>query len=168
MIFVTVGTTMFNELVAEVDRLRMRGLLTDRVVCQIGDGAYEPKHCEFFRSAPSLEPWYEQADLVICHGGTGTVRELLTLGKPFVPVANTRLAGDHQSDFLAACAQRFGIAWCRDLGDLAEAVHKARSVKPHALGAHHLGDDLRLYLDRIRPHGQRTPGRASQETRTPC
>ena len=168
MIFVTVGTTLFDELVAEVDRLCTRGFLTARVVCQIGSGAYEPKHCESFRFAPSLGPWYEQADLVICHGGTGTVCELLALGKPFVPVANTRLAGDHQSDFLAVCAQRFGIAWCRGVGDLAEAVRRVRPVKPHGPGAHHLGDDLRLYLDRIRPHGRRTSGRASQATRAPC
>ena len=151
MILVTVGTCAFNTLVRTVDRLRAAGRLDGRVVCQIGDGTYVPQHCEYFRHKPTLQPWYEEAELVICHGGTGTVCELLTLGKPFVSVANEALSGNHQADFLTVCEKEFGVCWCRRLEDLPEAIERAKRERPRFLARRHLAEDLREYLGTIRP-----------------
>ncbi len=168
MIFVTVGTAYFNELVEAVDHLKEVGEIREDVICQIADNTYVPKHCEYFRMAPSLGPWYERANLVVCHGGTGTIVEMLKLGKPFVAVAHEELAGNHQADFLAACEQMFGICWCRDLADLAGAVSLAHSARPSDVSRVHLADDLRTYLAEIQAGKQGISARTPPKIRKDC
>jgi UDP-N-acetylglucosamine transferase subunit ALG13 len=126
MIFVTVGTHYFEELVVEVDRLVESGAISDPVVAQIGRGKYLPKHCEYFRIAHSLAPYYERAGLVIGHGGTGTTLESLALGIPTVSVANPMLADNHQHEFLCAMEARTGLVYCQDLNQLAASIEMAR------------------------------------------
>jgi len=151
MIMVTVGTCGFDALIQTVDELQGKDRLDGRVVCQIGSGDYQPRHCEYFRYEPTLQPWYDKADVVICHGGTGTVHELLTRGAAFVAVANTSLSGNHQSDFLAACEKEFGICWCRRLDDLPKHVEWVRAHRPPAIAGRHVADDIKRYLDRLAP-----------------
>jgi len=87
MIFVTVGTTYFDELVEQVDRLVREGEIEDDVLAQIGSGTYVPSSCRWVRYLDSLEPEFLRADLVICAGGA-TVFELLRLRKNFIAVPN--------------------------------------------------------------------------------
>ena len=54
MIFVTVGTTRFEALIVEVDRLAASAT-AEPVLCQIGSGDYEPAHCDYFRFRPSID-----------------------------------------------------------------------------------------------------------------
>jgi len=147
MIFVTVGTCSFDSLVEAVDRLRADGDISDDVVCQIGSGSYLPEHCDYFRTAPTLDTWYDRARMVICHGGTGTVHELLSMGKPFVAVANEQLSGNHQAEFLTACEKMFGILWCRRLDRLSAAIGEVHLRKPQLASCGDLAGDLRDYLD---------------------
>ena len=149
MIFVTVGTCSFDALIEAVDGLRERGDIRDSVVCQIGSGSYLPEHCDYFGSAPTLDAWYERAETVICHGGTGTVHELLSTGKPFVAVANEQLSGNHQAEFLAACEEMFGILWCRRLDDLSAAIGRVHLCRPRLVSCGDLAADLRDYLDGV-------------------
>ncbi len=142
MIFVTVGTTHFDALIREIDLLLESGRLVERVVCQIGAGSYEPRHAEHFRFQPSIDDWFARADLVICHGGA-TVMSLLQQGKRFVAIANTALAGDHQTVFLARLAQSAGFPWSRDVGELGRLVAVARSAPAPRIDLPHLADELK-------------------------
>jgi beta-1,4-N-acetylglucosaminyltransferase len=130
MIFVTVGTTLpFDELIETMDALVRRGNIAEQVVCQIGVGRYRPKRCEFFAFRPTLAPWYEEASLVVAHGGTGTVLELLRMKKPFVAVANPRAADNHQAQFLAKLESLGSVLWCRDLDRLHQDIQRARTYR---------------------------------------
>jgi beta-1,4-N-acetylglucosaminyltransferase len=129
MIFVTVGTTHFDDLIREVDRLVRVGEIREEVLAQIGEGQYVPSHIKWIRYAKTLEPYFEEADLVICHGGVGSVFELLRMGKPFIAVANKVLQHDHQADFLRAMQARGWCAACYDVADLTKALaNRPRSV----------------------------------------
>ena len=128
MIFVTVGTYYFDGLIKTLDDLIAKGIITDKVICQIGKGAYQPRHCEYFRYTDEIEPYIDQADLVICHGGTGSVLNLLLQEKKFLAVANTELADDHQSEFLSAIAKNVPISWTRELDKL-EPMLVANSIQ---------------------------------------
>ena len=76
MIFVTVGSTDFDALIRCMDEIGAR--LGEEMTMQIGSGAYSPQHAaRVFRYAPSLEAYYDQADIVVSHGGLGTVVEAL-------------------------------------------------------------------------------------------
>ena len=124
MIFVTVGTTDFDALVAAADRL---AAATDElVVIQIGHGQVEPQHAQWLRFAPSLDQYYDQADVVVTHGGLGTVTEVLGRGLRLVGVSNPDRFDRHQDQILQAFEQAGHLVWCRDLADLPAAVQRAR------------------------------------------
>jgi len=124
-IFVTVGSTDFDALISAIDNLapslQMRGIM------QIGHGQYVPTNMPCFRFAPSLEPFYEQSSLVIAHGGLGTTMEVLRRGKPLVSVSNPDRYDNHQEDLLSHLAESRHLIWCRDLSQLARAIHAVRT-----------------------------------------
>jgi beta-1,4-N-acetylglucosaminyltransferase len=127
MIFVTVGTTDFDALVAAADRLA--ATTVEPVVIQIGHGEVEPQHAQWLRFAPSLDPYYEQADVVVTHGGLGTVTEVLRRGLRVVGVSNPDRFDRHQDQILQAFEQASHLIWCRELAKLPAAVEQARRAQ---------------------------------------
>lgn len=127
MIFVTVGSTDFDALIRQMDAICAR--LADQVVMQIGAGEYRPQHASrFFRYAPSLESYYERADIVISHGGLGTVVEALRKGKKLIAVSNPDRYDAHQDDILQAFAEAGYLVWCRDLDRLEDELKRIRTL----------------------------------------
>lgn len=124
MIFVTVGSIQFDELVKEIDFAVGGGQITGEVVIQIANGSYLPANCEYFRSAPGLDPYYERAGLVISHGGATTL-EVLERGLRLISVSNPNLSDDHQRDFLEVLANRGFIQYCRVLSELPVFIHES-------------------------------------------
>ena len=123
MIFGTVGSTEFDDLVERIDALAPA--LDEPVTCQIGLGRYVPRHCEHFRFAPSLEDFFRAARLVVGHGGLGTAMDVVRLGKPFVGVSNPDRPDAHQDEILETLQAGGHIVWCRSLDDLAESIARA-------------------------------------------
>jgi UDP-N-acetylglucosamine transferase subunit ALG13 len=125
MILVTVGTTDFDDLVQAMDALAPT--LGEEVVAQIGRGKYLPVHMEYFRFAPSLDPYYERARLVVAHGGLGTAIEVLQRGLKLVGVSNPDRYDRHQEDLLRALSEAGYMLWCRELRALPEALRQAEA-----------------------------------------
>jgi len=126
IIFVTVGSGDFDSLIEKMDALAPA--LDLPVVMQIGIGRYEPRNAEWFRLAPTLEPYYRRAAVVVAHGGVGVTIEVLNRGIPLVSVANADRPDQHQEDLLSHLDERGHIVWCRDLDRLGEAIDRARHV----------------------------------------
>jgi len=126
MIFVTVGTTEFDDLVRAADRLAAR--LDEEVVMQIGRGQVEPIHARWFRLEPNLDAYYDAASLVIAHGGLGTVTEVARRGLPLVGISNPDRYDRHQDQILQALEELGHLIWCRDLAELPQAVALARQT----------------------------------------
>lgn len=126
MIFVTVGTSDFDQLVERIDELAP--FLRDQVVVQIGNGKYIPRNCEHFRFAPSLDPYYDKADVVVAHGGLATTMEVLEKGKKLISVENTTCIDDHQTDILGVLAREGYLIWCRDLDELPSLLGRVPDV----------------------------------------
>ena len=127
-VFVTVGNGNFDPLIKEIDKLKAEGQLPGKVIIQIGHGKYEPKHCEFFKFAPTLQPYYLKATLVISHGGPGTVFEILRKKLPLIALANRdRTDPMHQVEFLEAIsAESNGLIYCPSIQKLAEKIESAK------------------------------------------
>ena len=105
-IFVTIGNGKFDPLVQELDRLKKEGKIEQKIIVQLGHGSYQPQHCEWFTFDPNLNKYYQQADLIISHGGPGTVFEILRLGKKLITLPNRdRTDPRHQVEYLEAMAQ---------------------------------------------------------------
>ena len=145
MIFVTVGTTYFDELVMEVDRLCRAGVIADRCYMQIGSGKYIPQHADWVRYLDGLRDVEEQADLVICHGGVGSVFELLELNKQFIAAPNRQVKDDHQADLLRALESEGWCNCCWALSQLEDLLKRQRPCKPYPKDpvlARHLWSEL--------------------------
>ena len=127
MIFVTVGSTDFDALIVRMDELAPR--LGDKVVMQIGLGEHAPRHAQFFRFAPSLDRYYDQADIIVAHGGMGTIAEALEREKKLICVVNPATYDRHQEHLLRILAERNHLLWCKDLERLEDALRQARTAQ---------------------------------------
>jgi beta-1,4-N-acetylglucosaminyltransferase len=129
LIFVTIGTGKFEALVKEIDAIALK--LKDKITIQLGSGSYKPKNSKWFTFAPDLSKYYKQADLIISHGGPGTVFEILETGKRFIACANVnRTDPRHQVEFLEAISKETnGLIYCTDLKDLYSIIQKAKKQK---------------------------------------
>lgn len=128
MIFVTVGTYSFNNLILEIDGLAGEGFFgKNKVICQIGSGDYLPSNCEYFRYSSSLHKYYENADFIICHGGTGSTSDSVRARKPFIAVANTDLTDNHQVEFLRALSDEMDFLWTDTPSDIRLLYKNAKS-----------------------------------------
>jgi beta-1,4-N-acetylglucosaminyltransferase len=123
MLFATVGTTDFDPLIEQIDALAPR--LGEEVICQIGHGRYTPRNCTFFRFAPSLAGYIEQARLIVSHGGQGSIMDVVRIGKPLVGVSNPDRRDHHQEDILSKFEELHHLVWCRSLDELEEAIARA-------------------------------------------
>jgi beta-1,4-N-acetylglucosaminyltransferase len=161
VIFVTVGSTHFDALIRRVDEDRAAGRIADEVVMQIGYGGQYRPHAaaDYFRILPSLRRHYEQADLIVGHGGTGTTLEVLALGKPLVSVANPALQDNHQVEFLEALEELGLVTYCRDLAQLPSAIAAAKARAQTATTRTRLADDLDARLSTLRTRDRGTPDR---------
>jgi len=129
MIFVTVGSTDFDALVRKVDALCAQHDL--KAIMQIGSGEYVPQNAqEYFRYAPSLDDYYDQADIVISHGGLGTVVEVLRQGRKLIAVSNPDRYDTHQDDLLDTLAEAGNLVWCRNLDDLEQDIRDIQDAHP--------------------------------------
>jgi beta-1,4-N-acetylglucosaminyltransferase len=146
MIFVTVGTHQFDALIAEIDRLVGEAKICESVVAQIGNGKYQPRHCEWFRFQPSIEPYIRQARLVVSHGGA-TVYEVLELGKRLIGVANPDIMEGHQTSNLTKLAEDLYLLWCRRLEELESLIHAATPLRPYEAGTEQLVEDIRQFIE---------------------
>jgi len=121
-VFVTVGSTYFDELVDValssdvLASFRARGV--EEVVVQCG--SYKgrdnkqliglstmPVHSEddtqrlkieVYTYKPNLTDEFMKADMVVSHAGSGTILDVLRLGKPLIVVPNPSLLDNHQQD----------------------------------------------------------------------
>lgn len=131
MILVTVGTQFFDELVDEVDRLAGQGVFEQPVLAQIGLSRRPPKHVAYIAFDRELLAKAAAADLIITHAGTGSLCEVIALGRPFIAVVNDTKAGNHQLEFLQHLSTIYDFCWV-------DTPKKLQAVLPHARPARRL------------------------------
>lgn len=129
MIFVTVGSIHFDQLVRFVNEAVGQGRIVGETVIQIANGSYEPRHCEYFRVAPGLDSYFQRADLVISSGGI-TNLEVLERGVRLISVSNPELIDNHQHIFLKAMESRGFILYCRQLAELPALIQTSMLNPP--------------------------------------
>lgn len=117
-ILVTVGTSVFDGLIQAVDEQ-----LVDTehdITCQVATGLYVPQNFPHFRFSTEFRRYFEEADLIISHGGAGTVFELLELRKKVLVVPNQMRRDKHQGDLGQYVEQQKLGGVCWNLSELRE------------------------------------------------
>ncbi|KAM4585774.1 UDP-N-acetylglucosamine transferase subunit ALG13 [Fundulus diaphanus] len=122
-VFVTVGTTRFDELIESVTSsevaqvLKARGY--ERLVLQVGNGSFVPDAAscahlsvEAYRFKESIAEDMRQADLVISHAGAGSCLEALGAGRPLLVVVNDKLMDNHQLELARQLHMDHHLLYC--------------------------------------------------------
>jgi len=71
-----------------------------------------------------VDPYYDQARLVVAHGGLGTLIEVMQRGIKLIGLSNPDRFDRHQDDLLGALESRGHMIWCRRLEALPDALDR--------------------------------------------
>lgn len=102
MIFVTVGTheDQFDRLIQRIDLLVGEGKLKEKVFIQSGYSNYTPRHCEYSKliGYDDMVKKCKEAEIIITHGGPGSIMLPLAQGKIPIVVPRQTKFGEHVDD----------------------------------------------------------------------
>ena len=138
MILVMLGTqnNSFHRLLEEIDNLIEKGIIKEDVVVQAGYTKYESKNMKIFGlvSLEKLEKLIEKADLIITHGGVGSITLSLKKGKKVIAIPRLHEYHEHVNDHQKEIVENFNekgyIIGIQDVKQLEKALKKAKEFKP--------------------------------------
>jgi len=137
LLFATVGVTFpFDRLVEMVAKLKEDGDIYEDVVFQTGIGGLTPPGLQSFETLPydQVKSYLREADIVVCHGGTGSVITALREGCRTIVIPRRLEKGEHydnhQREITNAFAARGLITPANSTEELALALKTARSLEP--------------------------------------
>lgn len=134
-VFVTVGSTSFDDLIQSVcseeclELLKLCGF--EEIVLQIGKGTFIPEEkpslkIEWFRFKDDISENFKKASLVIGHAGAGTILESLSEGKPLIVVLNEKLMDNHQSELAEKLSDEGCLKYC-SCSQLLDTINECNS-----------------------------------------
>lgn len=137
MIFTMIGTNpySFDRLVRPLDELAEKNNWD--VFIQLGHTTFEPKHCGYkdFLDKEMMLKHIEDSEIIICHGGFGSIRDSLSYNKPIVTVPRKpelNESQDYQEEMVKELEESGYVIAVYDIEELEDAIEKARTFKPNA------------------------------------
>jgi UDP-N-acetylglucosamine--N-acetylmuramyl-(pentapeptide) pyrophosphoryl-undecaprenol N-acetylglucosamine transferase len=137
LVFATVGATLpFDRMVEMVSTLKASGDIHEDLVIQTGIGGFSPAGLQTFETLPfdSMLAYLKEADIVICHGGTGSLITALREGCRTIVMPRHFEKGEHydnhQKEITRAFAARGLVTTADTLEELVLALKAARARPP--------------------------------------
>lgn len=138
MILVILGTQdkEFPRLLEAVDKQIKKGNIKDKVIVQAGQTKYESKNMEIFDllPAPEFEKLMDKANLIITHGGAGSILSAIKKGKKVIAAARLEKYkehhNDHQKQIIAEFAKQGYLLELENFDDLGNLIKKMEKFKP--------------------------------------
>lgn len=138
MILVTLGTQdkPFTRLLDAVLREIEKGNIKDEVIVQAGCTKYETDKMKIFDLIPmeEFDKLMQKCDLLITHGGVGSIITGLKCNKKVIAVPRLAKYGEHVNDHQKQIIEKFSdngnIIGVENLDDLGEALKKVKKFKP--------------------------------------
>ena len=134
MILVLLGTqnNSFHRLLEELDKLVEKKIIDEKIIVQAGYTKYESKNMKIFGLIPQeeLEKYQEKADLIITHGGVGSIISSIKKGKKVIAVPRLHKYHEHVNDHQLQIVENFSskgyIIGIKEIEKLEEAILKAQ------------------------------------------
>lgn len=137
MTLVILGTQdkQFKRLLDKIEEEIKKGNLED-VIVQSGNTKYKSKNMKVFDFIPmnKFNNFLKEADLIITHGGVGSIIQSLEQNKKIIAVPRLKEFKEHVNDHQIEIVEEFDklgyIIGCNDLNDLEQCLKKAKTFKP--------------------------------------
>ena len=137
LILILLGTqdNSFHRLLEEVQKLINKNVITEKVIVQAGRTKYESKDMEIYSLMPEekLAELMKKSDLVITHGGVGSIVMALKMGKKVIAVPRLSEFGEHINDHQIQIIDSFNsqefLIGITELKDLEEALKRFKPKK---------------------------------------
>lgn len=138
MIFVCLGTQdkAFSRLLDLVEEAIEVGAIQEEVIAQVGCTSYHGDKIKTFAFCDSdkMEEYIQEANLVITHGGTGSIIGALKAGKKVIAVSRLQKykehTNDHQLQIISQFVDTGYILECKEGEKLADVLAKLEDFKP--------------------------------------
>lgn len=142
MILVLLGTqnNSFHRLLEEIEKNIENGNITEEVVVQAGYTKFEPstkkQQIKIFNTVPKdeLEKLIEKANIVISHGGVGSMITANQKGKKVIAVPRYKMYHEHVNDHQLKTIEIFGkrnyVLPTKNVQDLERALKDVKDFVP--------------------------------------
>ena len=157
MILVILGTQdkQFPRLLEAIDKEIINGTIKEEVIVQAGQTKYQSTHMKIFDliPGPEFDELLNRADLIITHGGAGSIVGAIKRGKKVI--ATPRLAkykehhNDHQKQIIGELAKKGYILELKDFQKIGKLIEKSRTFKPKKFESNtdHMIDLIEHYIN---------------------
>ncbi len=112
MIFITLGTQdkSFTRLLDKISELMDKKIITDEVIVQAGYTKYNNPQMQLFDliSNKEFEQLIEQCDVLITHGGVGSILAGIKHNKKVIAVARQAKYNEHTNNHQIQIVEEFG------------------------------------------------------------
>ena len=138
MILVLLGTqnNSFHRLLEEIQKNIDCGNIKEQVTVQEGYTRFESKDMIIYKQVPrdELQELIKKADLIITHGGVGSIIASITNDKKVIAVPRLQKykehVNDHQLDIIDSFNEKGYIIGIHGVDELEDALKKAPEFKP--------------------------------------
>ncbi|MDD2592194.1 MAG: glycosyltransferase [Erysipelotrichaceae bacterium] len=138
MIFVTLGTQdkPFDRLLKQLDKMIINKEITDKVIVQAGLTDYHSDNMELFDflTNEEFEELLNRANVIITHGGVGTIIAAVKLQKIVIATPRLKIYKEHTNDHQVEIIKKLSNEGCIiplwDLNDLKHALDQSKEFTP--------------------------------------
>jgi len=128
LIFISLGSQkfQFNRILSEIDLLVDKGFLkSEEIFAQIGYSDYKPKNFDYlkFLNSDEFKNKIEKCDLLITHGGTGSIMTGLRNNKKVIAIPRLASMNEHVDDHQLQIVNQFSET------NIIEAVYDIKELK---------------------------------------
>lgn len=137
MIFVSLGTNdkSFKRLLDEFEKQIKEGKIKEEIVVQSGFTKYKSQKMKVIdlMSMDDFKYYIEKCDVLVTHGGVGTILDGLKLGKKIIAFPRLCEYSEHVNNHQIEIIEEFykeGYILTGELKDLSDLIKKAKSFTP--------------------------------------
>lgn len=159
MIFVVLGTQdkSFQRLLIALEDQIQKKKITKKVIVQAGHTKYTSKYMKIldFISIREFNEYIKQSDLIITHGGVGTILDALKQDKKIIATPRLKEYGEHENNHQLQIIKKFEqegyLLACYNLDEIGNIMKKVKEFKPKK----YVGNNqkmiqiLKNYIDQI-------------------
>lgn len=159
MILVMLGTqnNSFHRLLEEIEKLIKEKIITEEVIVQAGHTKFESNNMKIFDliAKDKLDELQEKADLIITHGGVGSIVSSVEKNKKVIAIPRLHKYGEHVNDHQKEIIQKYKeegfIIGLEEVEQLKDAMAQVKSFSPkkYKSGNEKMLKIIKEFIDKI-------------------